>query len=335
MVYPFRTAARRLEACCRAILVLAAVALPVIWLWPHSFREARPVVVAWVWAISMARTFCVEIGIGLGGIAMAFAAGRHRRAAAAALVVACAWAAPIVSVIGERRGDALHGPRLTVMTCNVLGRNRDYDAIMAEIERADPDIVALQEYTAAMEDAMGDWLRQKYPHVATAWWNERFGMAIFSRLEFAGGTHIVPAGMAGRDMLRAEVELDGRRLAMYNVHPSHPAGIGLVAQGRAEFADILAHTDAERVPLVIMGDFNASTWSPQDEALATRGFRDAFDEAGTGYGATWPVRGLLSFVPSVRIDHVYVGRDVGVASCRVGGDVGSDHRPMIARVGWR
>ena len=72
------------------------------------------------------------------------------------------------------------------------------------------------------------------------------------------------------------------------------------------------------------GDFNLPPDSPMLAPLRRR-FRDAFAEAGRGYGYTYPSR-----LPWVRIDHILAGRHWTIDRCRVGPDLGSDHRPLIA-----
>ena len=60
---------------------------------------------------------------------------------------------------------------------------------------------------------------------------------------------------------------------------------------------------------------------------------DAWDTGGRGFGFTWP-NGMFPY-PPIRLDHVFVSRDLGVRSARVGEGVGSDHRPVVADVARR
>jgi endonuclease/exonuclease/phosphatase (EEP) superfamily protein YafD len=40
-------------------------------------------------------------------------------------------------------------------------------------------------------------------------------------------------------------------------------------------------------------------------------------------------------VPGIRIDHVYLNRQLGATSCETGVGRGSDHRPVVVDVGFR
>ena len=55
------------------------------------------------------------------------------------------------------------------------------------------------------------------------------------------------------------------------------------------------------------------------------GLRDAFAEAGRGYGYTYG-----GYTPYVRIDHILVSRQWQVENCSAGSAAGSDHCPVIA-----
>jgi len=83
------------------------------------------------------------------------------------------------------------------------------------------------------------------------------------------------------------------------------------------------------------GDFNTSDQSPSYNQLAAAGI-DSFREAGSGFGATWPVAAvqqLPSFVPPfIRIDYVFHSKDFRAVSAQPGQPIGSDHLPLFVRL---
>jgi endonuclease/exonuclease/phosphatase (EEP) superfamily protein YafD len=91
-------------------------------------------------------------------------------------------------------------------------------------------------------------------------------------------------------------------------------------------------------PVILVGDFNATPYSPR--------FRTLLKEAGVRvagprlfWPATWPVGGPLAalpgwpalrgVVPGLLIDHVLVSPRFAVAGFRRGPDIGADHYPLI------
>ena len=61
------------------------------------------------------------------------------------------------------------------------------------------------------------------------------------------------------------------------------------------------------------------------------GYRNAFSEAGLGYGYTeWPGMRRMRF--GIRIDHILSTRDWRPRRAWVGPDIRSDHLPLIAEL---
>ncbi|MCG8468870.1 MAG: endonuclease/exonuclease/phosphatase family protein [Gemmatimonadetes bacterium] len=81
-------------------------------------------------------------------------------------------------------------------------------------------------------------------------------------------------------------------------------------------------------PRLIVGDFNM----PTESAIYRRHWGDltnAYSTVGVGFGHT-RYNGWIR----VRIDHILTGDGWRTVSSRVGPDLGSDHRPMIAELRW-
>ena len=78
-------------------------------------------------------------------------------------------------------------------------------------------------------------------------------------------------------------------------------------------------------PVILMGDLNATPFSPAfvDFLRASR-LRDS--RLGYGNQATWPAALRRA---GIAIDHCLVSPQVQVTGRQIGGDVGSDHLPVI------
>ena len=76
-------------------------------------------------------------------------------------------------------------------------------------------------------------------------------------------------------------------------------------------------------PTIIVGDFN----TPVDSVFLNpirQTYRHAFEVAGTGYLATWPIP-----APVIAIDHCWVSKHIDVTACRIKWALHSDHRPIV------
>lgn len=71
--------------------------------------------------------------------------------------------------------------------------------------------------------------------------------------------------------------------------------------------------------------FLLPTWQQRKQMFR----RDGWLIVGLSY---WPVNDWLRYVPGIRLDHVCLGGGLTCSQSRTGTGVGSDHRPIIARV---
>jgi endonuclease/exonuclease/phosphatase (EEP) superfamily protein YafD len=234
---------------------------------------------------------------------------------------------------GSAAAAAQGRPRLRVMSANLLVSNQQPDAIIAEILAADPDVLLVQEYPQHWHDALSKALRSRYPYSTWVIQDDSFGMATYSRIPFIDPVNnFLPLGVSRVPQSRMVVTLGGREIALYNVHLLPPRSLSYVTEHRRQFADLRALLSSESLPYVLTGDFNFTPTAPQAHHLSRIGARDSHDLAGTGRAATWPVQGVLRYVPGIHLDHVYVSSQLEVIQHEIGTGSGSDHRPVIVEI---
>jgi endonuclease/exonuclease/phosphatase (EEP) superfamily protein YafD len=222
--------------------------------------------------------------------------------------------------------------RLTVLTLNADGERLATAELEGLLAREKPDLVMLQETPDRLVEQNAwrpGWrLRAFPPRLLIA---SRYPMEIADSLQLSGF-----GGTGGA--MRCRVETPAGPLLAANVHLDTPRGgiepvlhgadlqqirsnIALREVGSAAAAAWLA--DAAD-PCVIAGDFNLTGESRIYQRFWSS-YRDAFSEGGLGLGYTKHTRWH-----GVRIDHVLHGTGLRCVACRVAGDVGSDHRPLVA-----
>ncbi|MFJ2738235.1 endonuclease/exonuclease/phosphatase family protein [Streptomyces sp. NPDC087440] len=257
---------------------------------------------------------------GLGVVALAVLAWVRRSAlaAAAVLVPAVVWCSLFVGVLGDKRSE---GGNLTVVSHNVKEENEDPGRTARALAASGADVLALEELSRASTAAYERELARAYPYSAV-----RGGIGIWSRLPLSAvaPVEIMPWTRA----VRATVETPQGPVALYAAHLAsvrvHPTTGFATAQRNEAAAKLADAVRAERLPrVVVAGDFNGSA---DDSALGplTGFLRSAQEEAGDGFGFTWPA----SF-PVVRIDHILVKGVTSVAAWTLPG-TGSDHLPVAA-----
>lgn len=255
-----------------------------------------------------------------------------------------AWLAALALLIGLFVTDfrvpvglvsaSVPGPTISVMTLNTDGR-ADPGQVAALAASEGIDIVCLQEcfLPDKWEAAFGDdWHFQHHNQ-----------FLIVSRYPLSTPEPLVLTDKAWhRCAVRCQVETPQGWVHLVNVHAGTPRkGLEAIlhrqpdailklqeqtSKHAAEAVSIANWANELPGPVLVAGDFNRSAsgaiynqcWGP---------FANAFSQTGWGWGATFYTRWH-----GVRIDHVLASPEFQARKCWPAADVGSAHRPLIARM---
>lgn len=241
------------------------------------------------------------------------------------------------------------GRRLKILTYNVhscVGTDGRLDParIAAVIAQLQPDIIGLQELdvgrsrTGGIDQAetIASILQMQFHfNAALHLAEERYGDAILTALpvEMIKAGHLPSIGEQ-RGALWVEIDLDGRRLQVFNTH------LGLRGRDRmAQIAtllgpDWLGHSQAKEQPKILIGDFNATPVTATYRRVTGSGLFDSrmvVAPAGGRPKPTFPAR-----FPLLRLDHVFVSPEIRVVGARVDASPlarqASDHLPLMVTV---
>jgi len=320
----------------QAWIVLAASYLATVFAfaWPQDFRNAST---AYVWtatAAFMIRTFLFHLGLLLLLISVTAVIMRRWRPLIAALPLVIFAVGPVVWSYAPKSKLTSAVETFTVMSANLRAQNRDTAPLVAEVVATRPDVLLLQEYTPRWHKAFQAALAADYPHARYVLRNDSYGLAIYSRRPFVGRVDMrIPLGTFGTPQARAVVRIGERDVVLYAVHLMLPKGRNYVIEQRREFADLLDRLRPEELPIILAGDFNFTNASVFADELARLGLIDAHRISGRGRGSTWPMRTPLRWFPGIRLDHIFLSKELTSAQSRTGTGRGSDHRPVIADVG--
>jgi endonuclease/exonuclease/phosphatase (EEP) superfamily protein YafD len=364
-----------------AIVAGAAAQYALAVLWRDRLDDCgRPLLLVH-YAAFMAEVFLFHAGLAAAAVLLIAVAARRRRLAAAATLAGALLAGPELAsyrpwpgangaaparagapgastmptpASAPAPGAALAAgadaapapPTLRLLCANLMDGRVDPDALRAQVDRFDPDVLLLQEWTPAAVASLKPWLLGRFPHHAEVVRDDAFGQAVFSRRAPAAPVRAYPPAAAIREpQMTVAVALDGRPMRIVNTHLLPPVSPALFAEqrrgARALAALLRAGRDGAAVPgggppvHVLAGDFNATPRTDLADAFERAGLRSAMDEGGVaGRGTTWPRRGALAMVPGLRLDHVLVGPEVECRRAEVGGDIGSDHLPVFVELAW-
>lgn len=209
---------------------------------------------------------------------------------------------------------------IRVMSFNSWMGNSNVEALAAEIERNDPDILVLLAFGPEKRDLL-DRLKVKFPYRDDCVHLEHCHMAILAKYPIADfESH---ASWEGPPMVRATFGSELSGLTIIGAHTIRFPFLRAQLTQLGELGDLVRRLDG---PRIVMGDFNAT---PSSRLLATFEERSGLRRLD-GWLPSWPAR---LQVPQLAIDHIFASPEVKtVEPVRIGGNAGSDHFPLVVRV---
>jgi endonuclease/exonuclease/phosphatase (EEP) superfamily protein YafD len=263
------------------------------------------------------------LGLALG--IMLFAARRPK----ASLLVILIAAFNALPVLRRAQADPLQagcaGAEFTVVSANVQYGNGDRHRFLDWLAKHPADLVVVQEVTAA-------WARDlarlpAYPYRLLLAREDPYGIGVLSRWPL---DRVGPMDYAGDGLpsIAGQVVLAGQPLRFLGLHTHWPITPRL-ARARDRSLDVAARSIAAGTgPAVVLGDLNATPYSP-----IYANFLEASGMSDAAQGSRWQPTWMAGFWPlALRIDHVFVSSGLCVLRAEVGPAIGSDHRPVLARL---
>ena len=217
------------------------------------------------------------------------------------------------------------GQAFTVVTANVRFSNEHREPFLAWLDTQPGDLVVVQEVTAAWAGDLASVGTYPYQQILAR--DDPYGIAVLSRWPLES-VNRVDLARDGLPSLAGVVHAGDQRVRFLGLHTHWPITPALARardqalQGAAELAR------AADLPVVLLGDLNLTPESPAfDRLLRDAALRDVMQGVRwrpTWAGGFWPL--------ALRIDHILVSSGLCVEHAEVGPSIGSDHRPVLARL---
>jgi endonuclease/exonuclease/phosphatase (EEP) superfamily protein YafD len=285
-------------------------------------------------------------------VVLAIVGYRMRSLILAPIAAAALLLFPLMGLVLPRPRPAGDGATMRVLSLNANSGYSGVAAIVGAIDHYSPDLLLMQEITAGPNDPLIEALASRYRTV-----NGTGQFIVASRFPLSS---IHEPDRFFHDLewhsprfMRYVGETPLGTLVIYNVHPVSPRqglyrirGAGLrneIASGRlfegvagpdvqanselrkSELDVLLQSAGAETLPTLIAGDTNLPGLSPLLGEFDRR-YRDGFQEAGWGFGYTFPAKR-----PWMRIDRMFANAaQLRFAHFEVGCAGASDHLCVVA-----
>ena len=225
--------------------------------------------------------------------------------------------------------------RLKVLSWNIW-INGNFEQVTDFLEKADADIIGLQEVEADApeRDVIGFLTKLGYAHVfapvpKTGKRKVNDGPALFSRHGFRSSESFSLSRTHNRCAVKGDIEIHGKTLHVFSTHLLHTHQEYSDAQSE-QVENLLNILPRENT--ILMGDFNAT---PESEVIRT--MRGALKDSDPTSAPTWSVypEGCDVCNPQsvdIRLDYIFTTPDLKTYSPKVERSKASDHLPVSIEI---
>jgi vancomycin resistance protein VanJ len=209
------------------------------------------------------------------------------------------------------------------------------------INKKSPDILVLQEFYQSPK------INFSYPHkyIKTKGKKNKFGLAIYSKYKIINSGSL-NFKQSANNIIFADILKDKDTIRIYNIHleslkinPNkeyfgEKTSERLLVRLQATFKQqavqtelFLAHEANWKGKKIICGDFNNTAYSWVYNKIRS-GKKDAFTEAGKGFGKTF------DYPFPMRIDFILTSQEIEINLFKTFKEKFSDHFPILARINY-
>jgi endonuclease/exonuclease/phosphatase (EEP) superfamily protein YafD len=225
---------------------------------------------------------------------------------------------------------------LRVVTFNVEFDNPETGPLRRFLEQSRPDILVLEEATPQWRSALRAW-GDLYPYTTLTDQGRDITLVIASRHPILATRRMLGNSRPSRSfdrtyIVRAAIDVDGRPLVVYAVHPPSPRRALLWPRRNLYLATLAEQFQRfpGDTPVLMAGDFNTAPWSPFFARLLERtGLLPAARSRWPAPTRVFKDLHLPAWL-GVPVDHILVSPGIAVRAYGPGPDLGSDHLPVMA-----
>ncbi|KOS05601.1 endonuclease [Flavobacterium akiainvivens] len=223
--------------------------------------------------------------------------------------------------IEQKRPD----DQVCVMISNVYQDNTNYNGCVAEVQKANPDVLLLLETNKAWDNGTSK-LSEKYKYSVKVPLENTYGMILYSKLELKNSEikYMVEDGIPS---IHTRIVLkSGREVQLYAVHPTPPVPNENPRSTERDKELLLVADLAKenKLPVIVVGDLNDVAWSYTTELfLKMSGLLDP--RRGRGFFNTFHAHYPFLRFP---LDHAFISPDFKLVGMKRLKNFKSDHFPI-------
>lgn len=212
-----------------------------------------------------------------------------------------------------------------ISSINLLSSNSETDLVKNYIRKEDPDVLVLLEFTPGWERDLLPII-ENYPYKKLVTRTDNFGIALLSKFEMTSSIDYF--GLNNKPSIVGDLKIENKRFSIVATHPIPPINQTTFTNRNKQLTNIIKKRHTFSDNLVIVGDFNTSSFSNHFDSL----IRDDMKDSRIGFGIlpTWPAGFKIL---QTTLDHCLVSKNLKIIDRSTGENIGSDHLPVNIVIG--
>lgn len=222
-----------------------------------------------------------------------------------------------------------------VMSTNLNVANRDAASVIELTKKEQPDLALFIEVNDSMA-AQLETLKTFLPYSSNQLTPYQPDIVIYSKTPLTN-LEIRKFDTNNAVNLTAQVQTQNQPLSIVGIHPLPPIRREFFNSRNKVFQAVSEYVQQQTSPVLVIGDFNTTMWSPFYRTLADKtGLKNT--RKGLGTLPTWPANLSYFLTPELNIftklfqipiDQCLASPSLTVLKMHTGYDVGSDHLPIV------
>ncbi len=215
--------------------------------------------------------------------------------------------------------------KFKISSINLLSSNSKSDLVKNYIEKENPDILILMEFTH-------EWKNELNPIIENYQFNQlvprrdNFGIALLSKIEMKSSIDYF--NLKDKPSIIADITIAKKKFSIIATHPNPPINQSTFKNRNKQLMNIVNKRSTFSENLIIIGDFNTSSFSNHFNNLLQGDLKDS--RIGFGLLQTWPANFEIL---QTTLDHCLVSSNLNVIERTKGEYIGSDHLPITIVIG--
>ncbi len=232
---------------------------------------------------------------------------------------------PVYPIQVEKTLQSNSKNNIKILTANVLMDNRDVSPLLKLIAEIDPDVILLAEPNERWIEKIKS-LENKYPHTISKPLENKYGIAMYSRLELIDPQikFLVESDIPS---IHTDIKLkSGKIIKFYGVHPRPPGPTEAEETTERDAELIIVGKEVKKLnrPTIVAGDLNDVAWS-RTTSLFQKISQMLDPRIGRGFYNSFHADYFFMRFP---LDHVFHTTDFRLVEMKRLRYIKSDHFPI-------